>query len=186
MGCWGFGIYQSDDAMDWEAALYREAGISEEESEMGYMVPVPALREKLEAALPRLLLVVTPRCEPGEYFGSYYNAVGYQVLATLLMAQGCTIPYGTLQAIAEGIISCPEYQLGCRLLKDSGGSSISEETYLAADLKGDGGGTTSQRIGRLTGRMAAINRLYAALQSYNREGGTPYAYRDRGLFERPI
>jgi hypothetical protein len=167
--------------MDWESVLYRESGISEEEAELGYLVPVPALRAKLEDALPTLLLSVAPG--PGEEAGSYYVAVGYQMLASMLMAQGCAISCGMRQAIADGVVSCPEYQLGCKLLSNSGGNTITEEAYLAAGLLDVGFGTQGQRIGRLTGRVNAINRLYSALQNYDIKGGVPYAYLDRGLFE---
>lgn len=182
MGCWAFGIYQSDDSMDWESELHDQAGLDRYED--GFDHTAPEVRAAFEAALPTMVTELAARDEEGTTRAAFYKAVGYQMLACLLMRYGCAVTTDMRQAITDQILACPEYQDGKSMLTQSGGQKFSEEVLKANGIEqGLRFPGYSGTINRLNGRIGAIERLVKEFGQYDIAGGKPHQYQDLGSLE---
>jgi len=180
MGCWAFGVYQSDDSMDWEGELYEIAGLDHYEDD--FDETAPAVRVALETALPKMLArLATSEAKPDMRTG-YYKAVGYQMLACVLMRHGCAVPDEARKVIIEGILACPEYQMGKGLLAQAGALTFTEELLRANSINLGTRGFAGT-VNRLTGRTSALERLAKEFGEYDAKGGTLYHYQDQGSLE---
>lgn len=178
MGCWGFGIMESDDAMDLECGLLEVAELDTDADD--FDETSLKTRFALEARLPELLERAASEPAPDGF--TYYRAMAHQVLATLLMQAGCAMSEETRQTLMTGIRDCNEYGFAKSLLRE-----IGERRITAADLERHDV-TTGFRgydghIERLYGRMAAIDGQLALLASYAIQGGALTETPSRGLFE---
>jgi CubicO group peptidase (beta-lactamase class C family) len=180
MGCWAFGIYQSDDSMDWESELYEAAGLDKYDDD--FDPTAPAVRAGFESALPRMLEELAAKSETTTPRSGFYKAVGYQMLACLLMRHGCAMTAALRQQVIDGILACPEYRLAKDLLAHSGGTAFSvallKEAGVETGVRGYAG-----VINRWQGRMGALERLAKELGEYDIAGGTPHDYQDKGSLE---
>lgn len=180
MGCWAFGIYQSDDSMDWESELHDQAGLDRYDDD--FDATAPAVRAAFEAALPAMVTELAARDEEATPRAAFYKAVGYQMLACLLMRYGCAITNEMRQSIVTNILACPEYQNGKFLLQQSGGQKFSEEVLEANGIERGFIGYAGS-INRFTGRISAIERLVKEFGEYDIAGGSPHDYKDQGSLE---
>lgn len=180
MGCWAFGIYQSDDSMDWEGELYEIADLDHYED--GFDESDPAVRAAVESALPAMIARLSTIEASSDMRAGYYRAVGYQMLACVLMRHGCAVPSDDHEAILEGILACPEYRQGKMLLAQAGGKTFTKEILMANGIDIGTRGYTST-INRLTGRTSALERLAKEFGEYDANGGHPYHYQDQGSLE---
>lgn len=160
MGCWGFGIRESDNALDTQYNMCEAAGLSSEER------PIQYRRPKLEHALP-VLLEVAERSASETGQPDFDRAVAYQVLAALLMEAGCAFDETTRQRLVEGVRYCDEY--------------VTAKAVLGNPQAEQAAGTAM--VGRYRGRTQALDELAAQLQAYDIRGGTPVVIRARGLFD---
>ncbi len=103
MGCWGFGIMESDDALDEECRFERIAGVRSRAQE----------RKALESHAQVLLDSIQSTGEAGA--ANYDYAVGHQVLAVMLMRAGCQLTEDLRKRLLAGIVHCEEYQAASRL-----------------------------------------------------------------------
>lgn len=158
MGCWGFGIRESDDALDFQCEVDDVAGLSGSR-------PVN-VRERLENALPALFdLVERHTVEQGR--PDYDRAVAHQVLAATLIEVGCAMTEETRTRLVEGARYCDEY--------------VVAKNVLAGAMPDEPVGPDMLR--RYRGRIAAIDALVEQLQTYDIAGGAPVEIRNRGLLD---
>lgn len=170
MGCWGFGILESDGAMDFE----------EEIQSMALVEPCTALRVGLEQQLPKILQRLAN--EPVLEGDTYFYAEGHQVLAVMLMREGCAFSEEVRQQLVTGSQSCFEYQGTLKLLAQSGDGVLTQEA-VAQWATEQGLRCPRNYKERLLGRKKAIDHLCQALQHYNLAGGVPVALEQKGLLD---
>lgn len=179
MGCWGFGIRQSDDALDWQAMLYEAAEVDQYADD--FAADLPATRAALEAHWDAMLATAQAGSESGET-NSFSGAMGYQILAVLMMDAGAAMTERQRDMLVGEVARCEEYQAAKKLLAQSGGARISEAVLKHVGFEEDHWGY-SGLVRRFHGRMEAIDALAQALRDYDINGGTPYADPQPGLFE---
>lgn len=175
MGCWGYGILESDDAMDIESELNQIAGIYDQDD--GEPQDARAAYEhNLDAMLKRV------RAEPVQDGCTYDRAVAHQVLAILLMLEGCTMTAAVRDELIAGALSCNEYGFMLSLLSETGERRITREDLERHGIKAGFRGHEGT-IERLYGRQQAIDNLVETLRRYRLEGGTPERMERRGLLD---
>ena len=176
MGCWGFGIIESDDAMDLECELLEIAGLES--------ATAPGSRSALEKHLGALLERAKAEPAPVDDDGVAYTydyATAHQVLTLLLMGAGCTFTEEIQKELLAGIESCHEFKLITMLLKQSNGiltENLLQNFHIENGFKGYAG-----TIERMYGRHAAITGLMEAIKEYSIQGGTAVSVPSRGLLE---
>jgi hypothetical protein len=189
MGSFGFGLKQSDDAMDWETQLYEAAGLEQypdDDSELD--TQSPETRKALEAALPALLALCKTDREDEKH--PHWNAVGYQVLSYILMEAGCAFSDEVRQQLIAGATSCQEYTHSkaayqfavenAKIGADHGNLFLGVLLHLGYEAGPRG---IESLVQRMNGRRNAINGLVDALKAYDLNGGTPHIIQDAGLLE---
>lgn len=162
MGCWGFGILESDDALD-EVCRYEDL------AKLPGANRPQARRERLEQALPQLLGSIQPvTSSPGAAPEPDYDyAVSHQVLAAMLMEAGCAFPEETRIALIHGAMHCFEYVLA---------TTADDAAKLEAGYGPD-------RVHRLTERQRAIDGLVTQLRAYDLAGGVRTQVPSQGLLD---
>ena len=178
MGCWGYGIEESDEALDWEHQLYQLAGIDDKAPH--FDPASPDIRRRLERNIGKLFdqleKSMRMRC------GAYGDAVGHQTLGVILMRAGCAMSEPARATLRQGSVSCPEYQLADQLANKSPLKRVTRsvvETYGTKVLTMSSG--TQGTAERLNGRRDAINTLLATLARYPIQGGIPTDIQSVGL-----
>ncbi len=162
MGCWGYGILESDDALDVQYNLEQVAGLRGWDESSNAAVARP----KLEAALPALLIEAEAAASmTGQ--PDYDRAVGFQVLAATLMAAGCAFDETVRTKLLEGILYCGEYVEAKAIV----GNPTAEAT------------TERGMLERYRGRIAALEGLVEQMRGYDLAGGKPVRVHSRGLFQ---
>ena len=180
MGFWGYGIEESDEALDWEQELYQIAGIDNKAERFD---PENAdVRRHLERNLGKLFDDI----EQGARLrtSAYGDALGYQMLAVLLMRAGCAMSESERATLRQGIVSSPEYQFAERLANESPQKRVTHAAveHAAIKLFATTGGTEGMTE-RLNGRRDAINTLLATLARYPIHAGTPTDIQAEGLVD---
>lgn len=182
MSSWAFGVYQSDDSMDWESTIYEVAGIDEDgDDDKEFNRDDPAHRGTLEQGVPAILAAIDEVQRNNDETTGYQKSVGYQMLACILMRHGCVVPADTQQTIIAGILACPEYQLVKELLDKAGATEVTNDMVRPATLK-DPFGPEGMR-NRFNGRFSALTRLAKEFGEYDINAGQIYEYRDKGALE---
>lgn len=177
MGCWGYGIRESDDALDEESDIDKVAGICRGYDEAEQEDSASVLRKKLEWALPALMEHLVPAC-PDEV--TFKEAVRFQVLAAMMLNVGCAFSEEVRAAFIEGVSGCPEYR-NIQGLRNVAGGALTE-AGLRRNFPEPRRGGYAGMLERLLGREAAITNLVQVLQTYDIAGGTGYEDDSRGLF----
>ena len=162
MGAWGFGILESDDALDAQYSLDGVAGVSRH---AGPRARLSALREKLESALPELFAEAERMGETGQ--PDYDRAVGHQVLASTLMEAGCRFDEGTRQRLLTAMLDCDEYIEARAILGNPTAEATAEPRMLE----------------RYRGRVQAMEALALQLQGYDACAGVPSFTPSKGLMD---
>lgn len=170
MGCWGYGIMESDGALDFEAEFQSIANSSEGVYE----------RSCLEASLPELLK--RAREEPVFEDQTQFRAEGYQVLTAMLMRAGCAFSEEQRAELLEGLQDCYEYRVGKAVQAALLNHTQSVEALLQQSFE-PGLSGYQDVIERLQGRIQAIEEQAALLRAYSITGGVPVETPSRGLFE---
>jgi hypothetical protein len=155
MGAWGYGILESDDAMDMESYLLKELGVDykyDEEEEANKFRIVSALEDhnKLNKVLQYIENLVDTYHED--------KGVAYQVLANLILTTGAKVDATKFKMIVEGT------KLG--LYNDFYKHNQSAEDSWTL------------------GRVKAIQELVELANEYNVNGGQPVHVPFEGLFEK--
>lgn len=176
MGCWGYGIMESDGALDFELEFNDIAGISSEEQNPRMM------RRALEAHLEQLF--ERARNEPVFENYTQFRAEAYQVLAVMLMRAGCALSNSQHIELLNGLRDCSEYAEARVFHQAAGalGRGIEPQDLEAAGIEAEHNGYTGI-IERMVGRIAAVEQLYRLVQNYVITGGLPVAVSSKGLFE---
>lgn len=165
--CWGYGIHESDSALDWEFALRKVAGAADRA-----VTPDERQRQqvKLERGLPTMLTLLQEEAALPES-GEAYIAQGHQVLASLLMDAGCAFPEEVRSLLVAGIEACPEFTMA-QILKAGKDQPI--DVLRVAHLFADHGRLGPQGTAdRLNGRFLAIESLLKNLREYDLTGSHP-------------
>lgn len=179
MGCWGFGILDSDDSMDAEAELLRVADIEPYADEHE---PPEAVKQKLADSVPALIAFA--QAQPTPEGVTYFRAVTFQVLSSLLMEHGVSFTAEQRDELVQGSLLCNEYEFTCALLKEIHPRPIEaadlERHRIKAGFRGHRG-----TIERLYGRKAALDELACLLRNYALDGSAPVKVsQDEGLLEK--
>lgn len=182
MSSWAFGVYQSDDSMDWESTVYETAGVvDDDEGEAEFNRDDPAHRSLIEQSLPAIFAEIESVKRRNDDDTGYQKSVGYQMLACILMRHGCVVPRETQQTIITGILACPEYRLVKELLDEADAAEVTSEMILPATVN-DPFGPEGLR-NRLNGRFTALTRLAKEFNEYDINAGQIYHYQDKGALE---
>lgn len=179
MGCWGYGIMESDDALDFECEFLSIAQVGPlsggEDNDA-----TPAMRAALEAHLDALL--ARARNEPVFEYYTQFRAVGFQTLAVLVMRAGCALTEAQRDELLAGLQDCWEYHQAKTLQNEAAGRRIDATDLQRHDIEPDYRGYVGI-VERMYGRIEAIESLAARLQGYPIAGGVPTDTPSRGLFE---
>lgn len=177
MGCWGYGILESDDSLDAEAELCQVAGIERyaEEEELPETIKL-----KLANNVPALIAFAHAQPAPDDF--TYFRAVTFQVLSCLLMEHGVCLTAEQRDELVQGSLRCNEYEFTCALLKEIHPRLIEpadlERHGIKAGFRGYPG-----TIERLYGRKAALEELAGLLRSYALDGSAPLRVSQSALLE---
>jgi hypothetical protein len=180
MGCWGYGINQSDDALDWESALYHAASIN---FDTAYFDPSHKINcEKMENSLPALISLIESE-RSTDRPKSIHCAVGYQMLISMLMGAGAKFTPKDFIRLHSGAANCEEYELGKEALRRSGGKFITASALKDMGYQESPPFGLDETIGRLQGRVEAIDNLVRVLNDYDLSAGIPVNVDAPGLIE---
>lgn len=186
MGAWSYHILESDDAMDAESDILEAAGCTV----AGEPVENCDIRSALEKHLPALQGELAARVATWrQAFDTYHAkdrtlpldvsegnrlarqrytlAVEGQVLAALLMHEGCAVPETVRDWLIAVASNCYEYRLGSSSPEDvrTRLAAVGALPELDETLKIRGSA-------RVQGRTAAIQDLLDKLTTYDLRGGT--------------
>jgi len=181
MGCWGFGIMESDGALDIASELHQMAGVEfADDAETGEYSP--GMRIMLEQSMDELLTRV--RSEPVCEGHTIFRAEAFQVLAAIAMKAGCTLTEEQRGELLTGLHDCSEYQEAKKLQSEaqSAGRRIQAEDLVRHGWEQSAMGFDGD-IERLYGRILAIEGETALLRDYDIAGGKPVEIPTRGLFD---
>lgn len=176
MSCWGYGITESDDAMDAESGILRAAGLDMDE--VSHEMPV--LRAALQGALPSILAQFDRHeIDRNQTRDRYKKAVGYQVLAAMLMENGCAMTEAQREALVAGATDDLEYSIAVHdepeLLR-----RMQAAQFTAGEIQEVMRLRPTERV---QGRFQAIQGLVGLLRAYDMAGGTPVQTPGSSLFE---
>lgn len=181
MGCWGYGIMESDGALDIASEFHQIAGVEfADGAETGEYSS--AMRRLLEQSIDELL--ARARSEPVHEGFTVFRAEAFQVLAAIAMGAGCTLTEEQRGELLTGLQDCSEYQLAKKIHAEAQAEGRRIE---AQDLIRHGGEESpfgfDGEIERMYGRIMAIEGEAALLREYDIAGGTPVEIPTRGLFD---
>lgn len=170
MGCWGYGIMESDGALDFEDEFQSIANSAKGATE----------RARLEASLPELLK--RAQDEPVFEDQTQFRAEAYQVLTAMLLRVGCAFSEEQRTELLDGLQNCYEYRVGKAVQAAAQEHSQTVEALLQQSFE-PGLSGYDDVIERLQGRIQAIEEQAALLRAYSITGGVPVETPSRGLFE---
>lgn len=167
MGAWGYGILESDNALDMEADLLDQLSYN-------YNLPEEMrIKNALEQAENMEKMLQYAQSMNTEFDDGIDKAIAYQVLMTILMKNGAKIRQDYFDEIVTGIKG-GEYQLV-------------GETFLKKgrlEIKDLPEGYDEDSIEWFEGRIKAILILLEISNKYDINGGTPLDIPNEGLFEK--
>ncbi|MNR71290.1 hypothetical protein D3C71_19050 [compost metagenome] len=174
MGWWGFGIIESDNAMDWESDFEERAGIDPDWESTG-----ERRRQGLQVSLPKLLEMVSAINYGEDQSVRMDKAMGYQVLASMLMEAGCAFSEDVRQQLLAGAADDGEYRMGVctpQQVHERLASLEYSEAEIVSALQAHAGK-------RIRGRTEAIGGLLQQLRDYPITGGVSMPTPRKGLLE---
>jgi hypothetical protein len=155
MGTWGWGIMESDYAMDVECEILDIPGIEidydESDEQKQALMQKVITPQKYKEVLDYIENIAE------EYDHGFDKATAYQVFATLIIENGLKVDPQVFQQIKDGCVQCPEYQSHVDVIDKS---DFSE---------------------RVLGRLDAIGTLVKIASQYDINGGKPQEIPFEGL-----
>jgi len=181
MGCWGFGIMESDGALDLQSEYHEIAGLhfASAADSGSYSW---TMRKLLEKSMDELL--ARARAEPVCDGFTAFRAEAFQVLAAIVMRAGCTLTEAQHGELLEGLQDCSEYQLAKEIQAEAqaDGRRIEAQDLVRHDWDESAMGFDGD-IERLYGRILAVEGEAALLREYDIAGGSPKEIPAQGLLE---
>ena len=102
MGCWGFGIMQSDDALDAELEIMEVVGLDWDSSN----------KKDIKKGFTQNFNDIAEVCNKYKSMDTYLSSVYWQVLAYISMKNGVHFDEEKQNKIITEIKECHEYKIG--------------------------------------------------------------------------
>jgi hypothetical protein len=181
MGCWGYGIMESDGALDIASEFHQMVGVYfEDGGETGeYSL---TMRTLIEGSMEELL--TRARSEPVCEDYTVFRAEAFQVLAALVMRAGCALTEEQRGELLAGLQDCSEYRLAKKIQAEAQAADrrIQAQDLIRHEWEESAFGFAGD-IDRMYGRIRAIEGEAALLRDYTIGGGQPVEVPTRGLFD---
>lgn len=167
MGCWGFGIMQSDNALDIECEIYDLCNISSNAKNV--KIEIEKNWDKLQN-----MCNLYKEVDPYEY------AVSWQTLCVVLMRHGVQVDEKMNENIQKSMKSCPEY-------KSAVANIHRLEDFIIEEIENgniiESPWSQTKTIDRVKQRVQAIDGLCKEFENYIASGFKPFEHQDMGLIE---
>lgn len=181
MGCWGYGIMESDGALDIASEFHGMAGVDFEDGGESDEYS-SSMRLLLEQSMAKLLS--RARAEPVYEDHTIFRAEAFQVLAAIAMRAGCALTEEQRGELLAGLQDCSEFQLAKKIQSEAqaAGRRIQAEDLICHGWEATTFGFDGE-IERLYGRILAVEGEASLLADYDIGGGKPVEIPTRGLFD---
>lgn len=146
-----FGIMDSEEAVQWKRNILETVGMKDSTDS------VPA--ELLMLHFPDIFETIAGA---GQLPDTYNQAVGFQVLATLMLDAGCELTAKQKVMLANGVVCCSEYQAIKQLELSAPGRVLTESfmTEFSQKIKTP---LFVAMLPRYLARIAAIETLHSKI-----------------------